>query len=95
MKNKRVTTLLALALSITAIGCTEAAPSQAVNRYPEAERQDFLEGCSDGTPLSTCECMLAQLEQSIPLAELIELQSLGDALLKDDRVIAAVTACVN
>jgi hypothetical protein len=39
--------------------------------------------------------MLAQLEQSIPLAELIELQSLGDALLKDDRVIAAVTACVN
>jgi hypothetical protein len=38
--------------------------------------------------------MLDQLEQSIPLAELIELQSLGDALLNDERVIAAVTACI-
>ena len=95
MKHRSSTTLLALALSITAIGCGDAAMSQAANRYPEAERQDFLEGCSDGTPLSTCECMLVQLEQSIPLAELIELQASGDALLKDDRVIAAVTACVN
>ena len=95
MKNKRVTTLLALSMSLTAIGCSEAAPSQAVNRYPEAERQSFLEGCSDGTSLATCECMLDQIEQTIPLAELLELQALGDAVLKDDRVIAAVTACVN
>jgi len=94
MKHRTVTTLLAVALSITAIGCSEAAPSQGTNRYPEEERQSFLEGCSDGTPLATCECMLDQLEQSIPLAELIELQSLGDALLNDERVIAAVTACI-
>jgi|694.fasta_scaffold114138_3 hypothetical protein len=95
MKNKRITTLLAVAMSLTAIGCAEAAPSQAVNRYPEAERQSFLEGCSGETALATCECMLNQIEQTIPLDELLELQALGDAVLEDDRVIAAVTACVN
>jgi hypothetical protein len=39
--------------------------------------------------------MLNQIEQTIPLDELLELQALGDAVLEDDRVIAAVTACVN
>lgn len=95
MANKRITMLLAVAMSLTAIGCSDTAPSQAVNRYPEAQRQDFLKGCSDGTALATCECMLNEIEQTIPLAELLELQLLGDAVLKDDRVIAAVTACVN
>ena len=95
MTNKSVATLLSLMLSIVAVGCSESAPAPETGRYPEAERQSFLNGCADGTSLATCECMLAKIEQTIPLAELLELQALGDAVLKDDRVIAAVTACVN
>jgi hypothetical protein len=96
MKNKRVTTLLAVAMSLTTIGCSEAAPSQGTTRYPAAQRQAFLEGCASESPMATCECMLDQLEQTVPLADLLTLEAAGsEAVFKDDRVIAAVLACVD
>jgi alcohol dehydrogenase YqhD (iron-dependent ADH family) len=40
--------------------------------------------------------MLDQLEQTVPLADLLTLEAAGsEAVFKDDRVIAAVMACVN
>jgi hypothetical protein len=40
--------------------------------------------------------MLNKLEGSMPLTDFLDLESAGtDAVLKDDRVIAAVLACVN
>ena len=46
--------------------------------------------------MATCECMLDQLEQTVPLEDLLTLEAAGsEAVFKDDRVIAAVMACVN
>ena len=96
MKRKTIVLELVVAVLLVSAGCSEAAPSQGTTRYPAAQRQAFLEGCASESPMATCECMLDQLEQTVPLADLLTLEAAGsEAVFKDDRVIAAVLACVD
>jgi hypothetical protein len=40
--------------------------------YPEAARQSFLDACSAGAPLETCECAFQYFEENVPLDEFID-----------------------
>ena len=95
---KRRTTVLQLVLAVLLVsaGCSEPAASVEPIGYPASVRDAFVKGCAAESTLATCECMLNKLEGSMPLTDFLDLESAGtDAVLKDDRVIAAVLACVN
>lgn len=95
MKNLRATITLGIALVTTAGGCNQAAPSMEVGGYPEGVRANFLKSCSADSPIGTCQCILEQLELTLPISDLLKLETSGNqAVLKDDRVIAAVVACI-
>lgn len=79
-----------------AAGCGGSVASMTPLGYPADVRANFLEACSSESPMSTCECMLNELEENVSFADFAALEAEGtDALLQDDRVMAAVLACIN
>lgn len=96
MKPKRYALQLVVAALLLVAGCNAPVASVAPIGYPADVRANFLQACSSESPLATCECMLDELEANVSFVDFAALEAAGtDALLKDDRVIAAVMACVN
>ena len=66
--------------------------------YPEEVRTNFLRACeaAEGSTPEGCECVLDELEATVPLDEFVELDreaTQSGAPLKDERVKAALDAC--
>ena len=96
MKPRKYALQLVLAALFVVAGCNAPVASVAPIGYPADVRANFLQACSSESPMSTCECMLDELEANVSFSDFTALEAAGtDALLKDDRVLAAVLACVN
>ena len=96
MKPRKYVLQLVVAALFVVAGCNAPVASVAPIGYPADVRANFLQACLSESPLATCECMLDELEANVSFSDFAALEAAGtDALLKDDRVIAAVMACVN
>ena len=96
MNTRKYVLQLAVAALFVVAGCNAPVASVAPIGYPAAVRANFLQACSANSPIATCECMLDELEANMSFSDFTALEAAGtDALLKDDRLIAAVVACVN
>jgi hypothetical protein len=51
---------------------TASTDAGATAPYPEAARQSFLDSCSAGASLETCECALKYLEENVPIEEFVQ-----------------------
>jgi hypothetical protein len=96
MKPRKYVLQLVVAALFVVAGCNASVASVAPIGYPADVRANFLQACSSESPLATCECMLDELEANVSFSDFAALEAAGtDAVLKDDRVMAAVLACVN
>jgi len=96
MKERKHALQLVVTVLFIVAGCNAPVASVAPIGYPADVRANFLQACSSESPLATCECMLNELEANVSFVDFAALEAAGtDALLKDDRVIAAVVSCVN
>jgi hypothetical protein len=96
MKERKHALQLVVTVLFIVAGCNAPVASLAPTGYPADVRANFLQACSSESPMATCECMLDELEANVSFVDFAALEAAGtDALLKDDRVIAAVMACVD
>jgi hypothetical protein len=96
MRERKHALQLVVTVLFIVAGCNAPVASLAPTGYPADVRANFLQACSSESPRATCECMLNELEANVSFSDFAALEAAGtDALLKDDRVIAAVMACVN
>jgi hypothetical protein len=96
MKPRKYVLQLVVAALFVIAGCNAPVASVAPTGYPADVRANFLQACSSESPMATCECMLNELEANVSFSDFEALEAAGtDALLKDDRVMAAVLACVD
>ena len=96
MKPRKYALQLVVAALLVVAGCNAPVASVAPVGYPADVRANFLEACSSESPMATCECMLNEFEANVSFSDFEALEAAGtDALLQDDRVMAAVLACVN
>jgi len=88
--------LSGLLLTLSTLGCGQAAASVAPARYPALVRATFLSSCEvEGTP-EACECVLNYLEQRMTYDDFVALDAAGsEAVQADNRIQAAVATCTN
>lgn len=70
---RRAKPVVPLVAALALVGC--GGGDEPRYSYPEEARKNFLTGCSTGASEGQCECLLGELQETVPFEEFEELDT--------------------